>query len=161
VLGDYAVPAGHVVTYGGAALTLKGLYDMMTSSKERELQDLREREFHDARMRVLDAAQQQYSGVPQLPPMTLGPAADPLARKTDPNEDPFGVLPTDLKKLSSFDPRQPIPPKPAVPVKPSALARAGESITSSLEHLLCPPIQSSMHPIGVTFDPNSESVLRV
>jgi len=158
--------AAHAVTFGGAALTAKGLYDAVRAERERgeqqrlaltadQLQEERTTRFHEARMRMVDAATQHYQDTTALPPLTLDVQDPEGSAVMDPGTgdvyhrgsintphslyDQTDITPLDVKsKLGYFNPRIPqviAAPKP-VPTGPSLLEQ--------LDSLASTPLQRSI-----------------
>lgn len=155
--------AGHVVTYGGAALTAKGLYDMIRAEQDRKVQleeqkkvqneqEQREREFHDARMGLVRSADPLA-----LPPMSVERATyAPGEPAIQPTIDHTTILPTDARKTGSFDPRLPPPPPALVKPKPK-----GPSLVDQIGAAIDPALSNAFKPHGIDFAHSAEPVIRV
>jgi hypothetical protein len=172
--------AGHAVTYGGALMTAKGVYDMLRAEKERKVQlraerearsaqEARDLEFHGARMRMLDAATKAHGFVPlsfDAPDHETGLSMDPGTGRIHPMVDPMVIQPTDLRKVGTFNPRQPFA-EPRLPgaeqigapqvKKPGIFSR----LMSDADHAVGAPLAHAIGPQGIHFDHPQSPTLRV
>lgn len=156
--------AEHAIAFGGAALTAKGLYDAMRSEKDRdanlaeiEAEKNRQREFHEARMRMLEAS---TNAMPLLADaydpatghtMDLGQASDIPASSFDVQR----LQPFDMAKTSGFnltynsDMPEPYRTGDHGNEQPGTLAE--------LDMMLGKPLNQAVGPYGINFDHSTVS----